>query len=80
MRLAPGERVIVDEVGMLDQATTIALLTTTSEAGEVDDGSLWAQEATEKHGAPRTVRLPTEYVPEWSHLSDAAPQPRRPWP
>lgn len=32
-RLAKGERVIVDEAGMLDQATAIALLTVTAEAG-----------------------------------------------
>jgi hypothetical protein len=32
-RLAPGERVIVDEAGMLDQDTAIALLTTVAEAG-----------------------------------------------
>lgn len=32
-RLARGERVIVDEVGMLDQDTAIALLTVTAEAG-----------------------------------------------
>ncbi|MDR1186120.1 MAG: AAA family ATPase, partial [Bifidobacteriaceae bacterium] len=32
-RLAPGERVIVDEAGMLDQDTAIALLTTVTEAG-----------------------------------------------
>ncbi|MDR1186558.1 MAG: relaxase domain-containing protein [Bifidobacteriaceae bacterium] len=31
-RLAPGERVIVDEAGMLDQDTAIALLTTVTEA------------------------------------------------
>ncbi|HCU76940.1 MobF family relaxase [Leucobacter triazinivorans] len=32
-RLAQGERVIVDEAGMLDQDTAIALLTVTAEAG-----------------------------------------------
>ena len=32
-RLAPGERVIVDEAGMLDQDTAIALLTVITEAG-----------------------------------------------
>jgi hypothetical protein len=32
-RLAPGERVIVDEAGMLDQNTAIALLTAVTEAG-----------------------------------------------
>jgi hypothetical protein len=31
--LAPGERVVVDEAGMLDQDTAIALLTVTGEAG-----------------------------------------------
>ena len=33
MRLAPGERVVVDEAGMLDQDTALALLTVTAEAG-----------------------------------------------
>ncbi|MCL2316521.1 MAG: AAA family ATPase [Actinomycetia bacterium] len=32
-RLAPGERVIVDEAGMLDQDTTIALLSVVTESG-----------------------------------------------
>jgi hypothetical protein len=32
-RLAPGERIIVDEAGMLDQDTAIALLTVAAEAG-----------------------------------------------
>jgi hypothetical protein len=32
-RLAPGERVVVDEAGMLDQDTAIALLATVTEAG-----------------------------------------------
>src|SRR5699024_6517944 len=32
-RLRPGERVIVDEAGMLDQDTAIALLTVCAEAG-----------------------------------------------
>ncbi len=32
-RLAPGERVIVDEAGMLDQDTAIALFTVAAEAG-----------------------------------------------
>ncbi|MDR3106910.1 MAG: AAA family ATPase [Bifidobacteriaceae bacterium] len=32
-RLAPGERIIVDEAGMLDQDTAIALLTVAKEAG-----------------------------------------------
>ena len=32
-RLAPGERVVVDEAGMLDQDTAIALLTVAAEAG-----------------------------------------------
>ncbi|MGO1628863.1 MAG: AAA family ATPase, partial [Microbacterium sp.] len=32
-RLAPGERVVVDEAGMLDQDTAIALFTVTAEAG-----------------------------------------------
>lgn len=33
MRLAPGERVVVDEAGMIDQDTALALLTVTAEAG-----------------------------------------------
>ncbi|WP_298229619.1 MobF family relaxase [Gryllotalpicola sp.] len=32
-RLVPGERVVVDEAGMLDQDTTLALLTVTAETG-----------------------------------------------
>ncbi len=32
-RLAPGERVVVDEAGMLDQDTAIALFTVTTESG-----------------------------------------------